>query len=171
MKHLNLFVLTMMLLMCLPSANAQNAQTKKNAQDSVSSKIWDGDYGEIMPQFHGEIMPQFPGGDKALKEFIQKNLRYPTEAMKKGIQGRVIVTFNVETDGSITDAKVVKAVDSLLNNEALRIVKSMPKWQPGGMMSKGKTVLTKYKYTIPVIFKLEEKKHLPLQRDYQLKAK
>ena len=160
-----------MLLMCLPSANAQNAQTKKNAQDSVSSKIWDGDYGEIMPQFHGEIMPQFPGGDKALKEFIQKNLRYPTEAMKKGIQGRVIVTFNVETDGSITDAKVVKAVDSLLNNEALRIVKSMPKWQPGGMMSKGKTVLTKYKYTIPVIFKLEEKKHLPLQRDYQLKAK
>ena len=171
MKHLNLFVLTMMMLMCLPSANAQNAQTKKNAQDSVSSKIWDGDYGEIMPQFHGEIMPQFPGGDKALKEFIQKNLRYPTEAMKKGIQGRVIVTFNVETDGSITDAKVVKAVDSLLNNEALRIVKSMPKWQPGGMMSKGKTVLTKYKYTIPVIFKLEEKKHLPLQRDYQLKAK
>ena len=144
MKHLNLFVLTMMMLMCLPSTNAQNAQ------DSVSSKIWDGDYGEIMPQF--------PGGDKALKEFIQKNLRYPTEAMKKGIQGRVIVTFNVETDGSITDAKVVKAVDSLLNNEALRIVKSMPKWQPGGMMSKGKTVLTKYKYTIPVIFKLEEKK-------------
>ena len=85
MKHLNLFVLTMMLLMCLPSANAQNTQTKKNAQDSVSSKIWDGDYGEIMPQF--------PGGDKALKEFIQKNLRYPTEAMKKGIQGRVIVTL------------------------------------------------------------------------------
>ena len=171
MKHLNLFVLTMMLLMCLPSANAQNAQTKKNAQDSVSSKIWDGDYGEIMPQFHGEIMPQFPGGDKALKEFIQKNLRYPTEAMKKGIQGRVIVSFNVETDGSITDAKVVKAVDSLLNNEALRIVKSMPKWKPGEMMSKGKTVLTRCKYTIPVIFKLEEKKHLPLQRDYQLKAK
>ena len=52
MKHLNLFVLTMMMLMCLPSANAQNAQTKKNTQDSVSSKIWDGDYGEIMPQFH-----------------------------------------------------------------------------------------------------------------------
>ena len=150
MKHLNLFVLTMMLLMCLPSANAQNAQTKKNTQDSVSSKIWDGDYGEIMPHF--------PGGDKALKEFIQKNLRYPTEAMKKGIQGRVIVTFNVETDGSITDAKVVKAVDSLLNNEALRIVKSMPKWKPGEMMSKGKTVLTRCKYTIPVIFKLEEKK-------------
>ena len=150
MKHLNLFVLTMMLLMCLPSANAQNAQTKKNTQDSVSSKIWDGDYGEIMPQF--------PGGDKALKEFIQKNLRYPTEAMKKGIQGRVIVTFNVETDGSITDAKVVKAVDSLLNNEALRIVKSMPKWKPGEMMSKGKTVLTRCKYTIPVIFKLDEYK-------------
>jgi protein TonB len=78
--------------------------------------------------------------------------------MKKGIQGRVIVSFNVETDGSITDAKVVKAVDSLLNNEALRIVKSMPKWKPGEMMSKGKTVLTRCKYTIPVIFKLEEKK-------------
>ena len=163
MKQLNLFVLTMMLLMCLPSANAQNAQTKKNAQDSVSAKIWDGDYGEIMPQF--------PGGDKALLEYIKKNLRYPTEAMTKCIQGRVIVSFNVETDGSITDAKVVKAVDSLLNDEALRIVKSMPKWKPGGMMSKGKTVLTRCKYTIPIIFKLDEKKYLSLQRDYQLKAK
>ena len=76
MKHQNLFVLTMMLLMCLPSANAQNTPTKKSAQDSVSAKIWDGDYGEIMPRF--------PGGDAALFDYIKKNLRYPQEAKNKG---------------------------------------------------------------------------------------
>ena len=150
MKHQNLFVLTMMLLMCLPSANGQNTPTKKNAQDSVSAKIWDGDYGEIMPQF--------PGGDGALLDYIKKNLRYPTEAKNKGIQGRVIVRFCIETDGSISDVKVVKPVDSLLNNEAVRIVKSMPKWKPGGMMSKGKTELKRIKYTIPINFKLDNHK-------------
>lgn len=150
MKHQNLFVLLMMLLMCLPSANAQNTSTKKNAQDSVSAKIWDGDYGEIMPRF--------PGGDGALLDYIKKNLRYPTEAKKKGIQGRVIVRFCIETDGSISDVKVVKPVDSLLNNEAVRIVKSMPRWKPGGLMSKGKTELKRIKYTIPINFKLDKNK-------------
>lgn len=150
MKHLNLFVLLMMLLMCLPSANAQVAQPKKSAQDSVKAKVWDGDYGEIMPQY--------PGGDAALCDYIKKNLRYPQEAKKKGIQGRVIVRFIIETDGSISDVKVVKPVDSLLNNEAVRIVKSMPRWKPGGLMSKGKTELKRIKYTIPINFKLDNNK-------------
>ena len=75
MKHQNLFVLTMMLLMCLPSANAQNTPTKNSAQDSVSAKIWDCDYGEFMPQF--------PGGDGALLDYIKKNLRYAIEAKKR----------------------------------------------------------------------------------------
>ena len=150
MKHQNLFVLLMMLLMCLPSANAQNTPTKNSAQDSVSAKIWDGDYGEIMPQY--------PGGDAALFDYIKKNLRYPQEAKNKGIQGRVIVRFIIETDGSISDVKVVKPVDSLLNNEAVRIVKSMPRWKPGGLMSKGKTELKRIKYTIPINFKLDNNK-------------
>lgn len=150
MKHLNLFVLLMMLLMCLPSANAQNTSTKKNAQDSVKAKVWDCDYGEIMPQF--------PGGDGALLDYIKKNLRYPIEAKNKGVQGRVIVRFCIETDGSISDVKVVKSVDSLLNNEAVRIVKSMPRWKPGGLMSKGKTELKRIKYTIPINFKLDNNK-------------
>lgn len=150
MKHQNLFVLLMMLLMCLPSANAQNTSTKKSAQDSVKAKVWDGDYGEIMPQY--------PGGDAALLDYIKKNLRYPIEAKKKGIQGRVIVRFIIETDGSISDVKVVKPVDSLLNNEAVRIVKSMPRWKPGGLMSKGKTELKRIKYTIPINFKLDNNK-------------
>ena len=150
MKHQNLFVLTMMLLICLSYSNAQNTPTKNSAQDSVSAKIWDGDYGEIMPQF--------PGGDGALLDYIKKNLRYPQEAKNKGIQGRVIVRFIIETDGSISDVKVVKPVDSLLNNEAVRIVKSMPRWKPGGLMSKGKTELKRIKYTIPINFKLDKNK-------------
>ena len=155
MKHLNLFVFTMMLLMCLPSANAQNTKTKNNAKDSVSTKIWDADYGEIMPQF--------PGGDTALKDYIRKNLKQPQEAKEKCVQGRVIVRFCIETDGSISDVKVVKSVDSLLNNEAVRIVKSMPKWKPGGLMSKGKTELKRIKYTIPVNFKLDNNKSDSIQ--------
>lgn len=150
MKHLNLFVLLMMLLMCLPSANAQVAQPKKSIHDYMRIEVWDSDYGEVMPQF--------PGGDTALLNYIKNNLRYPPKAKEKGVQGRVIVKFYIETDGNITDAKVFKSPDSLLNDEAIRIVKSMPKWKPGAEMSNGKITLKRFNYVIPIIFKLDNNK-------------
>ncbi len=98
-----------------------------------------------------EQMPQFPGGPAALMEYLSKNIRYPEEAHKKNIQGRVIVTFVVEKDGSITEARVVRSVDPLLDAEALRVVNAMPNWAPG--MQSGKVV--RVKYTIPIVFKLK----------------
>ncbi len=97
-----------------------------------------------------EQMPQFPSGPGALMEYLSKNIRYPEEAYKKNIQGRVIVTFVVEKDGSISDARVFRSIDPLLDAEALRVVNTMPNWTPG--IQRGKAV--RVKYTIPITFKL-----------------
>ena len=107
-----------------------------------------------------EQMPEYPGGPKALMEFLNNNVQYPAEAEKAGIQGRVIATFVVEKDGSISNAKVVKSVDPLLDAEALRVIGAMPNWKPG--MQNGKVV--RVKYTVPLSFHLdgggEEIEHL-----------
>lgn len=96
-----------------------------------------------------EEMPQFKGGDGVMMDYINKNIVYPTEAKEKGILGRVVCTFTVERDGSISDIKVVKSVDPLLDKEAIRLIQSMPKWKPG--KQGGKTV--RVKYTLPVTFR------------------
>ena len=98
-----------------------------------------------------EEMPQFPGGQAALLEFLSKNIRYPEEARKNSIQGRVIATFVVEKDGNISNIRVVKSVDSQLDAEAIRVINSMPNWNPG--KQNGKAV--RVKYTVPVTFKLD----------------
>ena len=98
-----------------------------------------------------EQMPQFPGGPNALFEYLSKNIKYPVVAEENGIQGRVIVTFVVERDGSITDVKVAKSVDPSLDKEAPRVVKSMPHWIPG--KQNGSAV--RVKYTVPVTFRLQ----------------
>ena len=96
-------------------------------------------------------MPQFPGGPSALFEFLSKNIQYPKEAEDANLQGRVIVTFVVEKDGSVSNAKVVRPIDPLLDAEALRVVNSMPKWIPGKQNGEAFRV----KYTIPVTFRVE----------------
>ena len=98
-----------------------------------------------------EQMPSFPGGDAALMKFLSEHIKYPVVAEENGIQGRVIATFVVERDGSITDVKVVKSVDPSLDKEAIRVLKSMPKWIPG--KQNGSAV--RVKYTVPVTFRLQ----------------
>ena len=98
-----------------------------------------------------EQMPQFPSKNAALFEYLSKHIKYPVIAEENGIQGRVIVTFVVERDGSITDVKVVKSVDPSLDKEAQRVVKSMPRWIPG--KQNGSAV--RVKYTVPVTFRLQ----------------
>ena len=98
-----------------------------------------------------EEMPQYPGGVGKLMEYVSMNVRYPKEAESKSIQGRVIITFVVEKDGSITDAEVIKSVDPALDAEALRVVKAMPKWTPG--KQEGKPI--RVKYTMPITFALQ----------------
>ncbi len=100
-----------------------------------------------------EQMPEFPdGGMAGLMEYFKKNLRYPEEAKKAGMQGRVVVQFLINKNGAISDASVLRSVDRLLDAEAVRLVRSMPRWKPG--MQKGKAVTVKY--TVPVLFKLDE---------------
>lgn len=98
-----------------------------------------------------EDMPAFPGGETALLQYISKSVKYPVIAQENGIQGRVIVSFVIERDGHVADATVVRGVDPSLDKEALRVVKSMPKWTPG--KQRGKPV--RVKYTLPVTFRLQ----------------
>ena len=97
-----------------------------------------------------EKLPEYPGGMSELMKYLSMNLRYPKEAQNKGIQGRVVVQFVVNKDGSISDANVLKTVDPQLDAEALRVVNAMPNWTPG--KNKGEPVNTRF--TIPVVFKL-----------------
>lgn len=98
-----------------------------------------------------EQMPEFPGGMKELLKFLQENVKYPENAMKNNVQGRVIVQFVIEKDGTPTEFKVLRSVDPDLDAEALRVMKAMPKWKPG--MQKGQVV--RVKFTVPVSFKLQ----------------
>ena len=93
-------------------------------------------------------MPEFPGGMEALNTYLRNNIRYPQEAQKAGIQGRVIIQFIVSKDGSITDAEVIESVDPQLDAEGLRLIKNMPRWKPG--MRKGQAI--RVKQTLPIRF-------------------
>lgn len=132
-KNVSLKVVLMMLVL-LFSFMTSTAQTKKN--NMVFDVV--------------EVMPQFPGGQIAMLKYIMENIKYPEQAMKEGIQGRVAVRFIVEKDGSISDVKPILSVHPLLNKEAVRVVESMPKWTPG--KQNGKPV--RVRFNVPVMFKL-----------------
>lgn len=97
-----------------------------------------------------EQMPEFPGGDQVLMKFLSANVKYPTQAAENNIQGRVVVGFLVERDGSITNVQVLRSAHPLLDAEAVRVVKSMPKWKPGKQNGDPVRVL----YQVPVAFRL-----------------
>lgn len=133
-----LFGLFIALLVCLPSL-AQQKPVEKVDSDGVY----------LMP----DQLPEFPGGIQAMMKFLSTNIKYPVEAQKKGISGRVIVQFVIMEDGTLDQAKVIRGVDPLLDEEALRVVKSMPKWKPG--MDRGEAV--KVRFTAPIMFNLSRK--------------
>ena len=98
-----------------------------------------------------EEMPAYPGGDAKLMEYVAKNIKYPQIARETGIQGRVFVGFVVEPDGSVSNVKVLRGIGGGCDEEAMRVVKSMPKWKPG--KQRGKAV--RVSYMLPVNFKLQ----------------
>lgn len=98
-----------------------------------------------------EEMPGYPGGDAKMYEYLGKNIKYPQIARESSIQGRVFVNFVVEPDGSVTNVKVLRGIGGGCDEEAMRVVKSMPKWKPG--KQRGKAV--RVSYTLPVVFKLQ----------------
>lgn len=104
-----------------------------------------------------EQMPEFPGGQKALLKWIGDNIKYPAIAEENGIQGTVVCMFVVEPDGSITDIQVARSVDPSLDKEAVRVLKKMPKWDPG----KQNGAAVRVKYTLPVTFRLNSQPEYP----------
>lgn len=98
-----------------------------------------------------EQMPEFPGGQGALLKWISDHIKYPAVAEENGIQGRVVCTFVVERDGSVTDVQVARSIDPSLDKEAVRVLKQMPRWNPG--KQNGSSV--RVKYTVPVTFRLQ----------------
>ena len=131
-----LTAMSVLAILFMVNTNA-TAQNKKTANDKVLEKA--------------EVMPEFPGGDQAMMDFVAKNVQYPQEARDKEISGRVLVGFIVEKDGSIADVKVVKGIGGGCDEEAVRVVKAMPKWKPG--KDKGKPV--RVSYMMPFTFKLQ----------------
>lgn len=124
------------------SSTGETIKTKEvMAQENVGEQVFD-----VVQQ-----MPQFPGGDAALFKYLSTNIKYPPIAEENGVQGRVIVSFVVERDGSISNVKVIKHVDPSLDREAVRVVSTMPKWTPG--TQNGETV--RVKHTVPMTFRLQ----------------
>mgnify|MGYP003671976748 FL=1 len=100
-----------------------------------------------------EQMPEFPGGQDSLYKFLGANIVYPNKAKKDGVEGKVYINFTIEKDGSINEVKVLRGVHPLLDEEAVRVVESFPKWKPG--KQKGKTV--RVSYNLPLNFVLNTK--------------
>ena len=124
----------------------QQPQKKQPQKKKVVKKVDNDKVFDVV-----EEMPKFPGGDEGMMQFLNSEVKYPKEALEKGTQGRVVVTFIVNTDGSVSDPKVVKSVNPALDAEAIRVVNAMPKWTPG--KQNGHTV--RVKFTIPVTFRLK----------------
>ncbi|MBO7114443.1 MAG: TonB family protein [Bacteroidaceae bacterium] len=136
---------------------------KEDAVWNVNNRL-DVEYSEIEPQEDDVFMivdqaPEFPNGTMGLLQYLRANIKYPRECRENNIQGRVLVSFTIGKDGSISDAEVVKGVDPLLDAEALRVISKLPDWTPG--VQNGEVV--KVRYTVPINFRLatEEEKREP----------
>ena len=99
-----------------------------------------------------DSMPEFPGGQEAMVKYLSKNIKYPKAAIEAGIQGAVYVSFTVDADGAIRDAEVMRGIGGGCDEEALRVVNSMPLWEPG--MQRGEAVMVKYR--MPISFRLRD---------------
>ena len=128
--------MSLMAVFCLSTVSAQKTVVSKKNQ-----KVFD-----VVEQ-----MPEFPGGMEALFKYMAENMKYPEDAKKQQVEGRVLVQFIVETDGSVSNTEVLKRVFPSLDAEALRVISGMPKWIPG--KQNGKVV--RVKYTIPVSFRFK----------------
>jgi TonB family protein len=135
-----------------PKTELTPAMTTADTESKTVSEVMDTNDDEIFLYAKVAVKPKFNGGDaeKLFREYANSKIVYPKEAIEKGIMGRVFTQFVIDTDGSITDIKVLRGVDPLLDEEVVRVVKTSPKWTPGE--SDGKKV--KVKYQFPFLFQL-----------------
>jgi TonB family protein len=136
----------------LPSCGS-NAHTTQ--QESTQVETTTEEESDFLGFVAGEETPEFPGGIARLGSFIKENLQYPQEAIDAGIEGSVFLTFDIEEDGSVTNAKVKRGLGYGIDEEALRIVNSMPKWKPGKQGGEP----AKFTYTLPIKFSLNKEEN------------
>ena len=130
-----LFLIMILAVVSFTTAGAQNKA------EANSGKVYE----------TSEVMPEYPGGVPKLMEFLSANVRYPVEAQRSKIEGRSVIGFVVEGDGAISNVSVTKGSYPLFDDEAIRVVKEMPKWKPG--MINGKPV--RVKFNLPIYFRLK----------------
>jgi len=133
-----LIMMSLMAICCLTTVLAQKTVVSQNDQKEDPFNVV-------------EDMPAFPGGMEAMIQFLSSNIQYPADAKKQKVDGRVLVNFVVEKDGSITEIKVPKPGFPSLDTEAVRVVKAMPKWKPGYQRGQAVRVL----FTLPITFRLK----------------
>ena len=136
----------LMMMGCKP-AEAREADTPATPETTVTTTVNDTVYVVV------EVSPEFPGGMEALYKYLVDNIRYPEQAKKDSVQGMVFVRFVVEADGSISNAEVLRGIGGGCDEEALRVVNAMPKWQPGKMQDKPVRV----QFNLPITFTLGDK--------------
>ena len=130
-----LIIMSLMAMFGLTTVNAQKTVVAQKNQEVF----------DVVEQ-----MPEYPGGMQAFIEYLQQNVKYPVDAEKQKVEGKVLATFVVETDGSISDVEVVRPVFPSLDAEAVRVLSGMPKWIPGKQSGK----VVRVKYTVPISFHL-----------------
>lgn len=149
-----IIALSALLLLLDSNLKAQNVVNPTNEKDNITILRAVGDDSTVSDKEKVyqvvEQQPSFPGGREELFKYLAYNVRYPIDAAEKKIEGRVLVTFVVEHDGSISNVNVANSVYPSLDKESIRVVSGMPKWIPG--KANGKTV--RVKYTIPITFRL-----------------
>lgn len=139
--------------LALSSLSAMAAGIPSSVSYSCQSQVCDTTKrAEVFGVIH-EQMPYFRGGERALMEYLQSHIKYPPEAVKDSIQGRVVVQLLIERNGAVSEVKVVRPVHELLDNEAVRVCKSLPKFYPGRVGGKAAAMWL----TLPITFKLEGK--------------
>lgn len=144
-----IFFIIVMMIFCVAASYAQQNNTNEvPGVDKPFAPIPE----SAAPAVHTrvEVMPEFIGGLSALRLFLNTNIRYPAQARRKNIQGKVVVKFIVNENGAVVNPQIIRSVDDTLDEEALRVIKSMPNWKPG--LIDGKPV--KVYYTLPISFKL-----------------
>ena len=154
-------------LLIASNISCTSTENQEANTEAIASRAVEGEVFRVV-----EEMPEFVGGMGECMKYLAKNIKYPTEAIEKGIQGRVIVQMVVTKEGDIADTKIARGIDPLLDAEALRVVSSMPKWKPGKQKGEAVNVM----YTLPVMFRLDgdaDKKETatPKEADTQTEAK
>ena len=126
-------------------STSDKKETTQASEKGKAAMMTDGAYQVV------DVVPEFPGGDEALLKYIADSTRYPKEAKEKGIQGKVIARFMIKKDGSVSNVSIPKGVNTLLDNEAIRVIKTLPSFTPGKLNGKKVPVW----YMIPISYTLK----------------